>query len=141
MSLARTDLRVLVAGGPRTGKTTLADELLAQMRAFGLEGGAPLDVQHTDDLIGKLDWSAASLEVSTWIDKPGPWIIEGVAVPRALRKWLERSGGKPADVVYWSSTAKVPTTKAQEAMAKGCATVWEPVREELLRRGVGIRYF
>lgn len=124
--------RVLIAGGPRVGKTQLAEELARE---------AGIQAEHTDDLIGALDWSAASLEVSRWLDRPAPWIIEGVAVPRALRKWLERSSGKPADVVYWSSTPKVPTTKAQDAMAKGCATVWEPVREELLRRGVSVRYF
>ena len=71
--------RVVIAGGPRTGKTTHANKL-------GAESGAR--VRHTDDLIGRLEWSAASQEVSQWFDEPGPWIVEGVAVPRAVRKWL-----------------------------------------------------
>lgn len=124
--------RILIAGGPKVGKTTLAAELEKQLG---------LVARHTDDLIGALDWSAASLEVSNWIDAEGAWIIEGVSVPRALRKWLERSGGKPADEVYWSMVPKVELTKGQETMAKGCETVWGPVREELVRRGVSIRYF
>jgi hypothetical protein len=35
-----------------------------------------------------LDWSACSQWVADkWLTLPGPWVIEGVAVPRALRKW------------------------------------------------------
>lgn len=124
--------RVLIGGGPKVGKTTLASTM---------ERNLGLVAMHTDDLIGKLDWSAASLEVSQWIDREGPWVIEGVSVARALRKWLERAAGKPAEIVFWSSMARVPRSKEQEAMAKGCETVWEPVREELVRRGVAIRYF
>lgn len=132
IATAQATARILIAGGPRCGKTTLAEDLA---RAAGIQA------EHSDDLIGVLDWSSASLEVSRWIDRTGPWIVEGVAVVRALRKLLERSSGKPAEFVYWSLSPKAPTTKAQDAMGKGCATAWEPVREELQRRGVSIRYF
>jgi hypothetical protein len=130
--------RILIAGGPKVGKTTLSGELQTLMYS---KHGAPTSVQHTDDLIDALDWSAASLEVASWMDMSGPWIIEGVAVPRALRKWLVRSSGKPADVVYWSIANKIPLTKGQLAMAKGCLSVWNEVREELMLREVEIRYF
>jgi len=63
-------MRILVAGGPRTGKTSFAEEL---------GKGLNLGVRHTDDLIGAYAWSAASSEVATWLEEPGPWIIEGVA--------------------------------------------------------------
>jgi hypothetical protein len=43
--------RLVIAGGPRTGKTTLAAELAGKT-------GAP--VHHTDDLIGGFAWSDAS---------------------------------------------------------------------------------
>lgn len=127
-------MRILIAGWPKAGKTTLAQRMSE-------EAEAGFVVRHTDDLISTHDWSAASLEVSTWMDAPGPWIIEGVSVPRALRKWLERSPGKPADIVYWSSLARVPLTPAQAAMGKGCTTVWDAVRDELVQRGVTIRTF
>jgi hypothetical protein len=42
-----------------------------------------------------LEWSAASLAASQWFDESGPWIIEGVAVPRALRKWRDRNPNEP----------------------------------------------
>lgn len=121
--------RIIVAGGPRTGKTTYARELALATRA-------PL--RSTDDLIGQLSWSDASAEVARWLDEPGPWIIEGVAAVRALRKWFATHPGAPADLVRWASVARVARTPAQEAMAKGCATVWREVLPELVRRGIRV---
>lgn len=114
----------------------LADKLSAE--------SAPLRfvVRHTDDLISTHEWSAASLEASRWIDEPGPWIIEGVALPRAIRKWLERNPtGMPADVLYWSSMPRIPLTPGQSAMGKGCDTVWDAIRDEVARRGVKLKFF
>jgi len=75
--------RVVIIGWPKTGKTTLAANM----------GGG----RSTDETM-HMDWSDASAEVSTWFDKPGPWIIEGVAVARALRKWRERHPNKPPPI-------------------------------------------
>lgn len=117
--------RILIAGGPRTGKTTLANSL-------GI-------ARHTDDLIGTFDWSAASAEVATWIGADGPWIIEGVAVSRALRKWLvSHPEGKPCDRIHHLTMAHETLTPGQLTMTKGCATVWREVRESLAARGVEI---
>ncbi len=123
--------RILIAGWPKSGKTTLAKSL------HDLASG----VRHADDLMATQHWTAAALEVSTWIDASGPWIIEGVSVPRALRKWFERSQGKPAEVVYWSNHPKVPLTRDQRITGKGCEAVWDVVRPELLLRGVEVRQF
>lgn len=76
-------MRIVIIGWPGTGKTTLANEM----------GGG----RSTDDLI-HLGWSEASQAASNWFDEPGPWIIEGVAVPRALRKWHKRNIGDPPPV-------------------------------------------
>jgi hypothetical protein len=105
--------------------------------------GTPGVVLHTDDLIGKLDWSSASAQVATWFDAPGSWIIEGVAIPRALRKWLATHPScapnrTPCDEIRWLGTPRVPLTSGQAAMAKACETVWDEVRPELERRGVRI---
>jgi dephospho-CoA kinase len=79
-------MRIAIIGWPGTGKTTLANEL----------GGG----RSTDDLM-HLEWSKASEAASYWFDEPGPWIYEGVAIPRALRKWRERNPDKlpPIDKV------------------------------------------
>lgn len=121
--------RIIVIGGPRTGKTTFAKDLSQRL-------GHPM--KHTDDLIGKLDWSGASMYASSWFDAPGPWIVEGVAAVRALRKWLAANDGIPCDRIYWLSRARLELTPGQAAMAKGCHTVWREILPELRRRGVAI---
>jgi adenylate kinase family enzyme len=112
-------VRILIAGSPRSGKTTLGQKLAKKHNA-------PL--RSTDDLIG-LGWSEASAEAAKWLDEPGPWVIEGVAVPRALRKWLEtRQGrGKPADALVWLDHARTPLSAGQAAMAKGCRKVMDEI--------------
>jgi hypothetical protein len=118
--------RILIAGGPRTGKTTLSTSLgIARVR-------------HTDDVMD-LGWSEASAEVATWFDEPGPWVIEGVAVGRALRKWLlANPEGNPCDVVYYLDAPLLTLTRGQETMAAGCWTVWKEVREQIETRGVDV---
>lgn len=118
--------RIVIAGGPRTGKTSFA-RTLGQHRS-------------TDDLIGTHDWSGVSeLVASQWMVAPGPWVIEGVAAVRALRKWLvAHPEGKPCDVVHWLRKPMVARSPGQETMAKGCESVWREVEPELRRRGVEV---
>ena len=121
--------RVLVAGGPRTGKTTLSDRLEAK--------GIP--VYHTDALIGSHEWSEASAEVARWLEEPGPWVVEGVSSVRAARKFMAKHPDKkPCDLFVWVRGAKVDRTPGQAAMARGVATIFAGIRPELERRGVKI---
>jgi adenylate kinase family enzyme len=122
-------MRIAIIGAPRAGKTTLALKLAAEL-------GVP--VRHSDDLIGEFDWSAASEHIATvWLPKPGPWIIEGVAVVRALRKWLEsHPTGSPCDKIIVLESPRVPLTSRQAGMAKSCATILDGIRGPLLERGV-----
>ena len=93
--------RVVIAGGPNTGKTTLADKI-----------GRP-NTQHTDDLIGTYDWSGVSAHVAeSWMAQPGPWVIEGVATVRALRKRMELSPERPCDVLIWLTVGIVTVLTA-----------------------------
>jgi hypothetical protein len=131
-TLTATPRRVVICGGPRAGKTTLGTLLSRTMAGVG----APLT--STDDHMA-LGWSEASAESARVLGAPGPWILEGVAAVRALRKWMATHGGKPCDLVVWLDAAVVPRTAGQEAMAKGCATVWAGVKPELVRRGVEVQ--
>jgi hypothetical protein len=116
-------LRIVIAGGPRTGKTTLAVSL-----------GLP--VFHTDDLI-PLGWVAAGAAAAQWIDQPGPWVIEGVTAPRALRRWLKRHPDRaPCDLILFMARPAIPRTRGQEAMAKGCAKIFAEIAADLAARGV-----
>lgn len=120
-------MNIVIVGGPKTGKTTLADSLGKTVR-------------HTDELIGQLPWSEASEQVSHWFDEPGEWVVEGVATARAIRKWLVRELGPfPAGIVFIAE-AKVPLIPGQEAMLKGVHTVWEEIVPELERRKTVIQY-
>lgn len=123
--------RIVIAGGPRTGKSTLGQTLFRSMRIGSL--------RQSDALIATHGWSDASLEASTWMTEPGPWIVEGVRSGHALRKWLAANPtGTPCDEVLFLDHPWVENTPGQAAMAKGCRTVFEEIRPELELRGVRI---
>ena len=121
--------RIAIIGAPRAGKTTFALKLAAELG---------VQVRHSDDLIGTHDWSAASEHIATvWLPEPGPWIVEGVAVVRALRKWLESNPtGSPCDKIIVLETPRVALSPRQAGMAKACATILDGIRWPLLARGV-----
>lgn len=73
-------MRIVITGSPRAGKTSFADMLGPVLK---------IPVFHTD-VAKDMEWSEASQYLSTWFDVDGGWIIEGTAVPRALRKWVSR---------------------------------------------------
>ncbi|HEX5865103.1 MAG TPA: hypothetical protein VF014_12760, partial [Casimicrobiaceae bacterium] len=76
---------------------------------------------------------------STWMDRDGCWIIEGIATVRAIRKWLAAHPGEPLDAtIVLLSEALEERTKEQEATAKGVATIWNGIVIEVLRRGARV---
>lgn len=115
-------MRVIIAGWPRSGKTTLAAEMAR---------ASDLRLRHTDDTMATLDWSAGSAAVAFWFDEPGPWIVEGVSAVRALRKWREAHPGEPppCDKFIYLSEAVVAMTAKQIAMGKGVDTVLAGIAE------------
>jgi hypothetical protein len=122
-----------IAGGPRTGKTTLG-RALAQ--ALGVS------LRSTDSLIETVSFADAPRSVAQWIAEPGPWIIEGVQVARALRHWLrDNAEGIPCERVFWSESPKAEQSHGQVIMAKGIRTVWTQIFEELQTRGVVVQRF
>lgn len=86
--------RLLVTGAPRTGKSTLAYKLCPNDSIHLCTD--PQRLCTTPGAVGtpdELGWSEASQWIADkWLTKPGPWIVEGVAVPRALRKYLAANG-------------------------------------------------
>ena len=126
-------MRICIAGGPQVGKTTLAREL-------GMSLGVPL--RHCDDLLLGLHWHTQSDIVREWVEADSPFVIEGVPVIRALRKWLRsHPEGKPCDTLYWRFAARQTRPEGQERLAKGCLSVFTEIEPELRRRGVEIREF
>jgi hypothetical protein len=146
--------RVIIIGGPRRGKSTLADRMA---RAAGCR-------HHCGDPISKVkdvqpgvfylpegipisgDDGAAQWVADNWFSQKGPWVCEGWVMARALRRWLaatnmepvaqRRRGGydvrlqapKPADrIIVLSGPAWVEASKGQEAMHKAVMTVWSQI--------------
>lgn len=129
--------RICITGGPRTGKTTLARDMLPGNGGMG----ASLNY-HADDLI-HLGWSEASEHVAAeWLSLDGPWIIEGVAVSRALRKWHEAHPGEapPCDQIIYLQTPHETLTPGQRSMAKGVETVHREVELWLAEHGMETEY-
>lgn len=108
-----TYARIAIAGGPKTGKTTLSKRVEDR------------PVYHTDDY-RHMEWSEASFFVCELINqKRGPLIVEGVRVPHALRK------GMIVDCVIWLDQPLEKLTERQRGMRNGCITVMDEVRPNL----------
>ena len=123
--------RIAIVGGPRTGKSTLAAKL-------SRDTGLPLIA--SDDY-KDLDWSEASQHVADLLTKNEPAIVEGVAVPRALRKMLAaRPEERPIDKLIVLEAPKVPRSNGQKAMSKGVHTVLDEILPELRALGVEIEW-
>jgi len=124
-------MKVAIAGVPKSGKTTKAKELASEEK---------IPVMSTDSLID-LEWSEASLAASYWFDEQGDFIIEGMMVPRALRKWFRNNKeGKPVDKVIWLGASHVNLTKPQYGMGRGAHTVLVEIAPLLHNRGVVVEW-
>jgi len=119
-------MRILIIGWPKTGKTTLAKKMAAELN---LEHRCT-DPQKLCDpgvtgIPDSLDWSGGSAYVVEKLFGRPNSIIEGVAIPRALRKWKESNPNKPLpfDRIIHLKTVHTDLVKGQVAMGKGIDTV------------------
>ncbi len=123
--------KILILGGPRTGKTTYAKKLAGEL-------GIP--VQHFDSYIRDHEWSELSERISDWLSEPGPWIREGVQGVRGLRKWLKKQKGSPGFEIHILESPKVPHSKGQAHMHKAHGTILKECLGELEQRGFRCKY-
>lgn len=119
--------RIAIVGGPRTGKTTFA-------RAHAEKLGLPL--VSTDDFI-PLGWSGSGAKAADVIAGARRLLIEGVAVPRALRRLLaDHPRRRPIERLIILTRPKIKRSKRQDAMAKGLAKILGEILPRLERLGV-----
>lgn len=97
--------RVVIAGGPKTGKTTLARAVTDR------------PVYHTDDY-SYLPWAEIPKLVNEELAGKKAYVLEGVQAGRALRKGL-----KP-DVVVYLTEPRAPRSKGQMSMGKAVHTIF-----------------
>lgn len=120
--------RILIVGGVGVGKSTYADlerERLGLQRFMCTDslaqasrtGRAHPNAIHTPD---QLEWSDTSQWVADyWLSQNGPWVIEGIAVYRALRKWREANPDAmpPCTKVVWLTDPKFVLNQKQSTMS------------------------
>lgn len=122
--------RIVILGGPHTGKTTLSKRLHTEC---GIS-----NVRHSDD-IKHLGWSESSAAAAEWFNDQGEWVCEGVQMARALRKWLAANPDTPLDIdIITLSKPFDALLKGQESMAKGVFKVFSEIQSELVERGAQI---
>jgi len=135
-------VRTIIVGGPRSGKSTLARDY--RSRGIPTFCGDPLsevkepesDVHYLPEGMGLGPDVATRWIAENWFTLPGPWLMEGQIMARALRKWtLLRDdrwrGAVPAPcdriIVFREVHPLAQVTPGQLAMGKGVQTVWGQV--------------
>lgn len=130
-------MRIVIVGGPRRGKSTLA-------RTFGLPifcGDPRSKVKDPEDGVTYLpeglhyagdSGAAAWISANIFLGAPGPWVFEGHVAARALRRMLAGGwnafGPSPKNkIIVLAGPARCESTKGQETMHRGVMTVWEEI--------------
>ena len=130
LALPPSARRIVIAGGPRTGKTTLARQI-AEARGLRHREGDYL-------YRSGVGWSDSSAQIAGWFAEPGGWVIEGVQVSRAIRKYFAANDAAPCDVLIWCTDRQHDWQPRHSPMEKACRTVFLEVRPMLTASGVMI---
>lgn len=131
--------RIIIIGGPRHGKSTIA----AQLRSQGIPTycGDPVNLVKDKEngvnyLPSDLSWSESSSYIAdNWFTLPGPWCCEGVAMARALRKLVDNGNesilGDGVEVLVLEQTHPLAgeVSTGQAAMSKAVMTVWGEIAD------------
>lgn len=139
-------MRIIIIGGPRRGKSTLAATF-----GYPVFCGDPVSkVKEPRERVTYLpegldfagDTGAAAWIAGEWLiaKRNESWVMEGHVMARALRRWLEPYRGqfdfvdhaKPADKIIVLSSAKVETSRGQDAMHLGVMTVWNEIAHNFI---------
>lgn len=139
--------RVVIVGGPRTGKSWLARELATESGAPRFCGDPKSLVKEPFGGVTYLPEGLAMEDESTryvaenWFSLPAPWICEGWIMARSLRKWMSlmqnieenRPGlvmqDYPCDrvIVFLKQRPELDLLPGQVSMHKGCMKVWNEI--------------
>jgi hypothetical protein len=118
--------RIVIVGGPRCGKSKLAERLERV-------------IWHTDDMImGSLNDSGVA--IAQWFERPGPWVIEGVTATTALEYWFACNGYRPpCDCVLALWKPVIPLNRVQQNMLRHLRYRWSNIQASLAQTGVSVR--
>lgn len=142
--------RIVVIGGPRTGKTTYATKLARQLRVHlastgkhtenpeGLVSVKNYGKVSTDDYVDKYSYPDLPAKVIEDLRKMDNFVLEGTQAARVLRRWLREAPDEPKldKTLVFLGRPWVKRNPRQEATAKGVKTVWRDLEPMLKRHGV-----
>lgn len=113
------NMRTLIIGVPRAGKTTMARKISEDNL---------ITMLNTDSLINNHEWSALSDKVCEWLQFDGNWVIEGCAGVRGLRKFL-KAGHKVDFEIRVLDKPYVEQTGKQKAYGAACLSIWKECQQ------------
>lgn len=120
-------MRVVICGGPKTGKTTLGTKMSEDLR---------IPLVSTDGYIN-YPWEDVPDEIIRVLESLDEFVLEGVQAARVLRRWYKREDPR-IDKVYWLERPFVQLSDRQKSMGKGISTVFKDVRPHLNASGVKV---
>ena len=133
--------RIVVIGGPRTGKTTyatkLARELGVHLASTGKRTESERGLVSTDNYIGSGSYAELPDRVIADLRKRDSFVLEGTQAARVLRRWLREAPEEAKlDKVLVFGKPWVARNPRQEATAKGVKTVMRDLLPLLRAAGV-----
>lgn len=107
----------------------------------------PCKIVHADDFIEAPskhkapNYSGTSDRLVPVLDEmskySGNFILEGVSVPRGLRKWFQANPtGKPCDALVWISAPRQTLTVGQQRIGTQSRTILLTILDEVEKRGI-----
>lgn len=127
-------MKIIIIGGPRSGKSTLAKKLANKINAQRYCTDPKSLVKDIESNVNYLPdgipWGDDSTHIiNNWFSKEGDWIIEGVGAVRALRKWAQSK--PPCDKIIFikESFPGINLSKGQASMHKSISTIWGDIED------------
>ena len=137
--------RIVVLGGPRTGKTTyatrLARELGVHLASTGKRTEAPEGLVSTDNYLDSGSYDDLPDRVIADLRGRESFVLEGTQAARVLRRWLRTTPDEvKLDKVLAFGRPWVRRTPKQEATAKGVRTTLRDLEPMLRQAGVEVEH-
>lgn len=125
-------MRTIIIGGPRSGKSTLAQTFGCPVFCADPKNLVKDVIDGVTYLPDAIEWDQQSHFIcNNWFTMDCDWVIEGVSVVRALRKWAKYYDTNPPcyNIIYIKNIHPLASNilDGQIAMAKSIDTIWSEI--------------
>jgi hypothetical protein len=137
--------RIVVIGGPRTGKTTYATKLARQLGVHLASTGKRTEHEgglvSTDNYLDRGTYDDLPDRVIADLRKRDSFVLEGTQAARVVRRWLKQSPDEPRlDKALVFNRPWVKRNPRQESTAKGVRTTLRDLLPMLERAGIQVEH-